>query len=173
MFSSSAIPLTVQREVKTFSFSIMVTSINEVILITQKVTTLSSLLEGARGAFGVIRKIHCGCCRCCQYVEGLSTVAQSWTGLEIPKNGDATDSLGNLFRFNHTHRKNFFFLVFKLISYISICDHCLLSCYWAPLGKVWLYLLCSPIRFICTLKRSSIRKISQTEAAPDLSAFLL
>lgn len=48
-----------------------------------------------------------------------------------------------------------FFLIFKLITFISFCDHCLLSCCWAPPERVWPYLHYSPIKYLYTLKRCS------------------
>lgn len=157
-----------EREVKTFWFSITVTSIKEVILITKKVTALPPPLFWQWGeVFGVISKTHCSWGPCCWHMEGLSTVSQSQNSWA--QKGQLETVFFNIHDQRNTSysklsRKVFswvwksirmeipqflqaicsssiiltvkiFFLVFKLISCISICDQCLLSCYWAPLEE--------------------------------------
>lgn len=68
----------------------------------------------------------------------------------IFSDGDSITSLGNLFQSSITlmeekkkgRKKKFFFLSLGRIFYISDSFHCLLF-HWAPLGRVWIYLLYS------------------------------
>ena len=64
---------------------------------------------------------------------------------------DSTTSLGNLCWYLATLTENGL-LCLSRISCISVCASCSLSCHWAPLKRVWLYLPHS-IRCLLTLMR--------------------
>ena len=75
---------------------------------------------------------------------------RSWISAE---DGDSTAAPGWLSSVWPSRNKNKVFLIFKWISWVSVCARCLSSCNWAPLRRAWLPLLYSPIRYLYTLIR--------------------
>lgn len=62
--------------------------------------------------------------------------------LNTSKDEDSTASLGLFPLLGFSHSK-------KSVPWCSVCTHCLLFCYWAPLKRAWFHLLCTLLSDVC------------------------